>query len=158
MTQISKHLTLEELTYSATAIKLGIVNVPNQLQTENLKTLALKVFEPVREHFGVPIHISSGYRIMNLNQALNGSITSQHCKGEAIDIDMKGDKVSNAQIFHWIKDNLKYDQLIAEFPKNGNPDWVHVSYSKENRQQTLVAKKINGKTVYIPFKSNKDLI
>jgi hypothetical protein len=158
MTQISKHLTLEELTYSATAIKLGIVNVPNQLQTENLKTLALKVFEPVREHFGVPIHISSGYRIMNLNQALNGSITSQHCKGEAIDIDMKNDKVSNAQIFHWIKDNLKYDQLIAEFPKNGNPDWVHVSYSKENRQQTLVAKKINGKTVYIPFKSNKDLI
>jgi hypothetical protein len=71
---------------------------------------------------------------------------------------MKGDKVSNAQIFHWIKDNLKYDQLIAEFPKNGNPDWVHVSYSDKNRQQTLVAKKINGKTVYIPFKSNKDLI
>jgi len=158
MTQISKHLTLEELTYSSTAIKLGIVNVPNQLQTENLKTLALKVFEPVREHFGVPIHISSGYRIMNLNQALNGSITSQHCKGEAIDIDMKGDKVTNAQIFHWIKDNLKYDQLIAEFPKNGNPDWVHVSYSNKNRQQTLVAKKINNKTVYIAFKSNKDLI
>jgi len=158
MTQISKHLTLEELTYSETAIKLGIVNVPNQLQTENLKTLALKVFEPVREHFGVPIHISSGYRIMNLNQAIKGSITSQHCRGEAIDIDMKGDKVTNAQIFNWIKDNLKYDQLIAEFPKNGNPEWVHVSYSKENRQQTLVAKKINGKTVYIPFKSNKDLI
>ena len=158
MTQISKHLTLEELTYSATAIKLGIVNNPTPIQIENLKTLALKVFEPVREHFGVPIHISSGYRIMNLNQALNGSITSQHCRGEAIDIDMKGDKVTNAQIFHWIKDNLKYDQLIAEFPKNGNPQWVHVSYCKDFRQQTLVAKKINGKTVYIPFKSNKDLI
>ena len=158
MTQISKHLTLEELTYSATAIKLGIVNAPTLIQIENLKTLALKVFEPVREHFGVPIHISSGYRIMNLNQALNGSITSQHCRGEAIDIDMKGDKVTNAQIFHWIKDNLKYDQLIAEFPKNGNPQWVHVSYCKDFRQQTLVAKKINGKTVYIPFKSNKDLI
>jgi hypothetical protein len=158
MTQISKHLTLAELTYSATAIKLGIVNVPNQLQIENLKKLAEKVFEPTREHFNVPIHISSGYRIMNLNQALNGSITSQHCRGEAIDIDMKGDKVTNAQIFHWIKDNLKYDQLIAEFPKNGNPEWVHVSYTDKNRQQTLVAKKINGKTVYIPFKSNKDLI
>jgi hypothetical protein len=151
MTQISKHLTLEELTYSATAIKLGIVNVPNQLQTENLKTLALKVFEPVREHFGVPIHISSGYRIMNLNQALNGSITSQHCKGEAIDIDMKGDKVSNAQIFHWIKDNLKYDQLIWEFGDKKNPDWVHVSYTKENRQQTLRAIKVNGKTRYEKF-------
>jgi zinc D-Ala-D-Ala carboxypeptidase len=151
MTQISKHLTLEELTYSATAIKLGIVNVPNQLQTENLKTLALKVFEPVREHFGVPIHISSGYRIMNLNQALNGSITSQHCKGEAIDIDMKGDKVTNAQIFHWIKDNLKYDQLIWEFGDKKNPDWVHVSYTKENRQQTLRAIKVNGRTRYEKF-------
>lgn len=151
MTQISKHLTLAELTYSATAIKLGIVNVPNQLQTENLKTLALKVFEPVREHFGVPIHISSGYRIMNLNQALNGSITSQHCKGEAIDIDMKGDKVTNAQIFHWIKDNLKYDQLIWEFGDKKNPDWVHVSYTKVNRQQTLRAVKVNGRTQYEKF-------
>jgi hypothetical protein len=151
MTQISKHLTLAELTYSATAIKLGIVNVPNQLQTENLKTLALKVFEPTREHFGVPIHISSGYRIMNLNQALNGSITSQHCKGEAIDIDMKGDKVSNAQIFHWIKDNLKYDQLIWEFGDKKNPDWVHVSYTKVNRQQTLRAIKVNGRTRYEKF-------
>jgi hypothetical protein len=151
MTQISKHLTLEELTYSETAIKLGIVNVPNQLQTENLKTLALKVFEPVREHFGVPIHISSGYRIMNLNQALKGSITSQHCRGEAIDIDMKGDKVSNAQIFQWIKDNLKYDQLIWEFGDKKNPDWVHVSYTKENRQQTLRAVKVNGKTQYEKF-------
>jgi hypothetical protein len=151
MTQISKHLTLEELTYSATAIKLGIVNVPNQLQTENLKTLALKVFEPVREHFGVPIHISSGYRIMNLNQAIKGSITSQHCRGEAIDIDMKGDKVSNAQIFHWIKDNLKYDQLIWEFGDKKNPDWVHVSYCSENRKQTLRAVKVNGKTKYEKF-------
>jgi hypothetical protein len=151
MTQISKHLTLAELTYSETAIKLGIVNVPNQLQTENLKTLALKVFEPVREHFGVPIHISSGYRIMNLNQALKGSITSQHCRGEAIDIDMKGDKVSNAQIFHWIKDNLKYDQLIWEFGDNKNPNWVHVSYTKENRQQTLRAVKVNGRTQYEKF-------
>jgi hypothetical protein len=151
MTQISKHLTLEELCHSETAKKLGIVNVPNQLQTENLKTLALKVFEPVREHFGVPIHISSGYRIMNLNQALKGSITSQHCKGEAIDIDMKGDKVSNAQIFHWIKDNLKYDQLIWEFGDKKNPDWVHVSYTKDNRQQTLRAVKVNGKTHYEKF-------
>ena len=151
MTQISKHLTLEELTYSATAIKLGIVNAPTPIQIENLKTLALKVFEPTREHFGVPIHISSGYRIMNLNQALNGSITSQHCRGEAIDIDMKGDKVSNAQIFHWIKDNLKYDQLIWEFGDKKNPDWIHVSYCSENRKQTLRAVKVNGKTHYEKF-------
>lgn len=151
MTQISKHLTLEELTYSATAIKLGIVNNPTPIQIENLKRLAEKVFEPTREHFGVPIHISSGYRIMNLNQALNGSITSQHCRGEAIDIDMKGDKVTNAQIFHWIKDNLKYDQLIWEFGDKKNPDWVHVSYCDKNRQQTLRAVKVNGKTHYEKF-------
>jgi hypothetical protein len=151
MTQISKHLTLEELCHSETAIKLGIVNVPTPAQTDNLKTLALKVFEPVREHFGVPINISSGYRIINLNQAIKGSITSQHCRGEAIDIDMKGDKVTNAQVFHWIKDNLKYDQLIWEFGDKKNPNWVHVSYCKANRQQTLRAVKLNGKTHYENF-------
>jgi zinc D-Ala-D-Ala carboxypeptidase len=146
MTQISKHLTLEELCHSEAAIKLGIVNVPNQLQTENLKALALKVYEPVREHFGVEINISSGYRIMNLNQALKGNITSQHSRGEAIDIDMKGDKVTNAQVFHWIKDNLKYDQLIWEFGDNKNPNWIHVSYCKDNRQQTLRTSKVDGIT------------
>ena len=151
MTQISKHLTLEELCYSESAIKLGIVNIPTPAQTDNLKVLAQKVFEPVREHFGVPIHISSGYRIINLNQAIKGSITSQHCRGEAIDIDMQGDKVTNAQIFHWIKDNLKYDQLIWEFGDKKNPDWVHVSYCKANRQQTLRAIKLNGKTHYENF-------
>jgi len=156
--KVSKHLTLEELTHSETAIKLGIVNQPNQLQLANLVRLAEKVFEPVREHFDTPIHISSGYRIMNLNQAIKGSITSQHCSGEAIDIDMKGDKLTNAQVFHFIKDNLKFDQLIAEHPKNKELSWVHVSYSDKNRQQILVAKKVNGKTVYIPYKSDKDLI
>jgi NADH dehydrogenase FAD-containing subunit len=88
---------------------------------------------------------------MNLNQALKGSITSQHCSGQAIDIDMKGDKVSNAQIFHWIKDNLKYDQLIWEFGDKKNPNWVHVSYCDKNRQQTLRAVKVNGKTQYEKF-------
>lgn len=151
MTKISKHLTLEELTYSETAIKLGITNAPTQGQIANLTRLAEKVFEPVREHFGVPIHISSGYRIINLNQAIRGSITSQHCRGEAIDIDMKGDKVNNAQIFYWIKDNLKYDQLIWEFGDKKNPDWVHVSYSGANKQQTLKAVKVNGKTHYENF-------
>lgn len=149
--KVSKHLTLEELTYSETAKKLGIINQPNQLQLANLVRLAEKVFEPTREHFDVPIHISSGYRIMNLNQAIKGSITSQHCSGEAIDIDMKGDKVTNAQIFHFIKDNLKFDQLIWEFGSKTNPDWVHVSYSDKNRNQVLRAKKVNGKTVYEKF-------
>jgi len=149
--KVSKHLTLEELTHSETAIKLGIVNQPNKVQLDNLIRLAEKVFEPAREHFNVPIHISSGYRIMNLNQAVKGSVTSQHCKGEAIDIDMQGSKVTNAILFHWIKDNLKFDQLIWEFGTKDNPDWVHVSYSDKNRNQVLRAKKVNGKTIYEKF-------
>lgn len=146
--QVSKHLSLAELTHSETAIKLGIVNQPNQLQLSNLIRLAEKVFEPTREHFKVPIHISSGYRIMNLNQAVKGSITSQHCSGEAIDIDQKGGKVTNKMIFDYIKDNLKFDQLIYEFGTKDNPDWVHVSYTDKNRNQVLRAKKVNGKTIY----------
>ena len=149
--KVSKHLTLEELTHSETAIKLGIINQPNQVQLANLVRLAEKVFEPAREHFNVPIHISSGYRIMNLNQAVKGSVTSQHCKGEAIDIDMQGSKVTNAILFHWIKDNLKFDQLIWEFGTKENPDWLHVSYSDKNRNQVLRAKKVNGKTIYEKF-------
>jgi hypothetical protein len=146
--KVSKHLTLAELTHSETAIKLGIVNQPNQLQLANLVRLAEKVFEPTREHFKVPIYISSGYRIMNLNQAVKGSITSQHCSGEAIDIDQKGGKVTNKMIFDFIKDNLKFDQLIYEFGTKDNPDWVHVSYSDKNRNQVLRAKRVNGKTIY----------
>jgi zinc D-Ala-D-Ala carboxypeptidase len=146
--QVSKHLTLEELTHSDTAIKLGIVNQPNQLQLANLKKLANEVFEPVREHFKVPITISSGFRIMNLNQAVKGSITSQHCSGEAIDIDMKSGKVTNKMIFDYIKDNLKFDQLIFEFGTKDNPDWVHVSYSNKNRGQVLRAKKVGEKSIY----------
>ena len=149
--KVSKHLTLEELTHSETAIKLGIINQPNQVQLANLVRLAEKDFEPAREHFNVPIHISSGYRIMNLNQAVKGSVTSQHCKGEAIDIDMQGSKVTNAILFHWIKDNLKFDQLIWEFGTKENPDWLHVSYSDKNRNQVLRAKKVNGKTIYEKF-------
>jgi zinc D-Ala-D-Ala carboxypeptidase len=149
--KISKHLTLAELTYSETAIKLGIVNQPNKAQIDNLIRLAEEVFEPAREHFNVPIHISSGYRIINLNQAIKGSVTSQHCKGEAIDIDMKSDKVTNAILFHWIKDNLKFDQLIWEFGTKDNPDWLHVSYSGNNRNQVLRAKKVDGKTIYQIF-------
>lgn len=149
--KVSKHLTLAELTHSETAIKLGIVNQPNKVQLDNLIRLAEKVFEPAREHFNVPIHISSGYRIMNLNQAVKGSVTSQHCKGEAIDIDMQGSKVTNAILFHWIKDNLVFDQLIFEHGTKDNPDWVHVSYSSNNRNQVLRAKKVDGKTIYEKF-------
>jgi len=159
--QISKHLSLKEATHSDRADELKIVNDnPNLSVIDNMKLLAEKVFEPIREHFNVPIYVSSMYRGLPLNQAVKGSITSQHCSGEAMDIDM-GDKgkPSNKEIFDYIKKNLVWDQLLAEFPKNGNISWVHVSYSNiKNRKQILVAKKINGKTSYIPYKSDKDLI
>ncbi len=153
--KISKHLTLEECTRSATADRLGIVNNnPNQSIIENMQLLAEKVFEPIREHFKTPIYVSSMYRGLNLNQAIKGSITSQHCSGQAMDIDMdsKG-KPTNKDIFDFIKKNLEFDQMIWEFGNDKQPDWVHVSYtSAKNRKQILKAKKINGKTTYENFK------
>lgn len=150
--QLSAHLSLAEVTRSDSAKRKGISNQPTPEHIENFKKLAEKVFEPIRNHFGVPIHISSGYRSKALNEAIGGSLTSQHCSGEAIDIDMDGSTngVSNADVFKYIKDHLQFDQLIWEFGSNSNPDWVHVSYESTGRQrkQILKAKKVGGKTVY----------
>jgi zinc D-Ala-D-Ala carboxypeptidase len=151
--QISKHLNLAEVTRSESAKRLGISNTPTPEHLDNFKVLAEKVFEPIREHFKVPIHISSGYRSKELNQAIKGSLTSQHCEGKAIDIDMDGSDISNSDVFKYIKDNLIFDQLIWEFGGDNNPDWVHVSYNDgKNRKQVLKAQKIKGKATYIPYK------
>jgi zinc D-Ala-D-Ala carboxypeptidase len=150
--KISEHLSLVEVTRSETAKRKGISNNPTAEHLENFKILAENVFEKIRGHFGVPIHISSGYRSKELNSAIGGSQTSQHSKGQAIDIDMdgSGDGVSNADVYNFIKDKLDYDQLIWEFGTDKNPDWVHVSYSKDkNRKQRLKAVKTNGKTSYV---------
>jgi hypothetical protein len=150
--QLSAHLSLAEVTRSDSAKRKGISNQPTPEHIENFKKLAEKVFEPIRNHFGVPIHISSGYRSKALNEAIGGSLTSQHCSGEAIDIDMDGSTngVSNADVFKYIKDHLQFDQLIWEFGSSSSPDWVHVSYESTGRQrkQILKAKKVGGKTVY----------
>ena len=152
--QLSKHLSLAEITRSETAKRNGISNMPTEEHLNNFKLLAEKVFEPIREHFKVPIHISSGYRSKALNTAIKGSLSSQHCSGEAIDIDMDGTSITNAQIFNYIKDNLIFDQLIWEFGTDKNPDWVHVSYEStgKQRKQILKALKVNGKTSYAPYK------
>jgi hypothetical protein len=154
--QLSKHLSLVEVTRSETAKRRGINNQPTAEHLENFKLLAEKVFEPIREHFKVPIHISSGYRSKALNTAIKGSLSSQHCSGEAIDIDMDGSPsgVTNAQVFNYIKDNLNFDQMIWEFGTDKNPDWVHVSYEStgKQRKQILKALKVNGKTSYVPYK------
>jgi hypothetical protein len=152
--KISKHLSLAEVIRSETAKRRGISNMPTAEHLENFKLLAENVFEKVREHFKVPIHISSGYRSAELNRAVKGSKTSQHSRGEAIDIDMDGSAsgVTNADIYNFIKDNLNYDQLIWEFGTDRNPDWVHVSYSRnKNRKQRLKAVRTNGKTSYVAF-------
>jgi len=147
--QLSKNLSLAEVVRSESAKRRGIKNMPTPEHLENLKKLAEKIFQPIRDHFGVPIHISSGYRSKELNAAIGGSATSQHCKGEALDIDMDGTSVTNKQVFEFIKDNLPFDQLIWEFGDNNNPDWVHVSYGSRNRKEILRAVKVDGVTKYL---------
>lgn len=153
--QLSKHLSLAEVTRSDSAKRKGISNQPTAEHLENFKKLAEKIFEPIREHFGKPISISSGYRSKELNAAIGGSATSQHCSGEAIDIDMDGtpDGITNKMVFDYIKENLVFDQLIWEFGTDKNPDWVHVSYEStgKQRKQILKAIKLQGKTVYKPY-------
>jgi hypothetical protein len=154
--QLSEHLSLAEVTRSETAKRNGVSNMPTEAHIANFKLLAEKVFEPIRMHFGKPIHISSGYRSAALNKAVGGSSSSQHCKGEAIDIDMDGSAhgITNKMVFDYIKDNLQFDQLIFEFGTDVNPDWVHVSYSStgKQRKQILRAVKKGGATSYVPYK------
>ena len=154
--KLSEHLDLSEVTRSETAKRKGISNMPTEAHIANFKLLAEKVFEPIRKHFRCPIIISSGYRSVELNRAINGSLSSQHCQGEAIDIDMDGtpNAVTNRMVFDYIKDNLEFDQLIYEFGDSNNPDWVHVSYEStgNQRKQILRASRVNGKTTYAPYK------
>jgi hypothetical protein len=161
--QLSTNLSLAEVTRSETAKRKGISNMPTPEHIENFKKLAENVFQPIRDHFGCPIHISSGYRSEALNKAIGGAgkmvngkyvPSSQHCTGEAIDIDMDGTSITNKQVFDYIKDNLNFDQLIWEFGTDANPDWVHVSYEStgKQRKQVLKAVKKGSATSYVPFK------
>jgi hypothetical protein len=154
--KLSENLSLSEIIRSESAKRKGVSNMPTDEHISNLKVLAEKIFQPIRENFRVPILISSGYRSKELNAAIGGSLTSQHCSGEAIDIDMDGtpNGVTNLDIFNFIKDKLDFDQLIWEFGSDTNPDWVHVSYSVKgnNRKQVLKAVKSGSKTTYIPYK------
>ena len=139
MKKISKHISYKEATGSNYAKQNGIKNKPDDEQVENMQLLAEKVFEPLREWVDAPIKVNSMFRSLELNTALKGSVRSSHMKGEAMDITSMGGK-SNLEMFHWIKDNLDFDQLIWEFGKE--PKWLHVSYNKDNnRKQVLVTKK-----------------
>ena len=148
--RISKHISYKEATQSQTATRKGISNDPDAYQLQNMQLLAEKVFEPLREHFGVPIAINSFFRSQKLNKAIGGAAGSQHTQGRAIDIDDTLGGVSNKQMFDYIKNHLDFDQLIWEFGDNNNPAWVHISYvsESENRRRVLKASKKNGKTIY----------
>ena len=147
---ISKHISDREGVYSTTATRQGLDNTPNEEQLANMKLLAEKVFEPLREWVGGPIRINSFFRGPELNKAIGGSSKSQHCKGQAVDIDDGGCKKSNAEMYRWIKENLDFDQMIWEFGTDDNPNWVHVSYvSKDkNRNRCLKAYKEGRSTKY----------
>ena len=151
MDKLSKHVSYKEGVYSITAKRLGLENDPTDAHLENMKLICEKVFEPLRIHVGGPIKINSFYRGPELNKAIGGSSKSQHCHGQAMDIDDTYGHASNASMFDWIKANLDYDQMIWEFGTDQNPDWVHVSYvsPEENRKRCLKAYRENGKTKYM---------
>ena len=148
---ISKHISDKEGVYSNTAIRMGINNKPGERQLYNMKIIAKQIFEPVRNWVGGPVNINSFFRSEELNTAIGGSKSSQHCKGQAIDIDDTFGHKTNAEMYKFIKDNLNFDQLIWEFGNEENPAWIHVSYVSEeqNRNRCLLAyKNENNKTKY----------
>jgi hypothetical protein len=148
--KISEHLTLREVTKSNTADRNGIDNTPTDEHLANLKAVAENVFEPLRRHFGKPIGINSGYRSAALNKAVNGSSSSQHCKGQALDIDADifDNGLTNAEIFNYIKDNLDFDQMIWEFGTDDEPNWVHVSFRSDGKNRKKLTRAHYSKPTY----------
>lgn len=144
---LSPHVTLAEFENSPTAVKHGISNKMSAEQIEKAKLVCVNCFEPIRAYLKKPIKVNSGFRSLLLNKKIGGSKTSQHCKGEALDLDLHDRK-----LFNWIIDNVQFDQLIYEFGTDTAADWFHISYSPvKNRKQVLRAIKRAGKTVYIPY-------
>ena len=151
MENISKHISWHEGTYSRTGERRDLDNTPNEEQLKCMKGVAENLFEPLREWVGGPIKINSFFRGEPVNTAIGGSKYSQHMKGQAMDIDDTFGYKTNAEMYHYIKDNLDFDQLIWEFGDDKNPNWVHVSYvtHRENRKKLTIAKRIDGKVRYI---------
>ena len=148
---ISEHISYKEGVYSITATRLGIDNTPSDQQLSNMELIADNVFEPLRQWVGGPIKINSFFRCPELNTAIGGSSKSQHCHGQAIDIDDTLGRATNAEMYHFIKEHLDFDQMIWEFGDDDNPDWIHISYvsEDENRNRCLKAYRDKGKTKYI---------
>lgn len=137
MERISKHLSFDEATKSITAIRRGIFNKPGEVELANMKLVAEKCFEPLREWYGKPIKINSFYRSKALNTAVGGSATSDHVKGMAIDLDTPSN-AENKRLFDWLKENVEFTQLIWEYGDKSGPDWVHISYDKNNLKKQIL--------------------
>ena len=142
MKKISDHISFKEATYSKTAQQLGLDNKPKTEHLKNMELLSEKVFEPLRKWVGGPIKVNSFYRSKELNSRIDGALSSAHLSGQAIDITTMGKK-SNLEMFHYIIENLDFDQVISEYPTDGEPRWIHVSYKskKDNRKQALEIKR-----------------
>ena len=147
-----KYFTYKELSKSQTAANWGLTNYPGEVEKKNLTALVDNVLDPARELFGAPIMVNSGYRNPQINSLIGGASGSQHCKGQAVDIQTAGDK-RNKELFEILK-QFDFDQLIWEFGDDENPDWIHISYKsqEENRNQVLRSYKEGGKTRYIKLK------
>jgi zinc D-Ala-D-Ala carboxypeptidase len=147
--KLSKNFTLKEFTKSSTATRLGIDNTPKDEHLVAAKELFENCVQKVREHWGIT-RLSSGYRSPALNEAIGGSKTSQHSKGQAVDFECDG--ADNLEVAKWIRDNLEFDQLISEFYEDGDPTsgWIHLSYvsPEKNRNKCLTAQRVDGKTHY----------
>jgi hypothetical protein len=139
--KISKYISYKESVTSQTAIRHNVKNIPSDKEILNMQIVGLRVFDKVREHFGKPIKVSSFFRSVELNNLVKGSKSSQHTKGQAIDM-IGTNGLTNSEIFNYIKDNLDFDQLIWEYGNKKNPAWVHVSYriDAKNRKQILFVK------------------
>ena len=146
--KISSNISYKEATFSQTAKNLKIKNVPTDAHLKNMRLVADKVFQPLREWADHPIRINSMYRSPDLCEAIRSSRTSQHTKGQAIDLCTLGEK-TNGELFEYIKENLDFDQMIWEFGKE-NPKWIHVSYvsKKANRNRILKAKYKGSQVTY----------
>ncbi len=145
--KLSRNFTLNELTRSGTAQRRGIDNEPTDVHLDNLQRIVDEILQPMREDLG-PIRVTSGYRSPKLNRAIGGSSRSQHCKGEAVDIQFwEGGDMDNKVIYDYILDNeIEFDQMINEFDFS----WIHISLKeKGNRNRVLEAyKNEEGKTCY----------
>ena len=150
--KLSNNFSLNELTKSQTAERKGIDNTPSAEHQENLKSLCEMILQPIRDHFGQVVSVSSGYRSPELCVAIGSSTKSQHARGEAADFEIFG--VSNKELADWINENRTYDQLILEYWNESDPNsgWIHCSFNTQgNRKQYLRAYKENGSTKYEPI-------